>query len=111
MINVDREIQQAVLNAKKFIGFTKLEKLVHADPSGKSSHDLLLRLKVVEQELTKMASQPGNGAVALQARALASAVVSTQEVIQLAWKHHHGKKLTPPVKEPTASVRATKVIA
>ncbi|XVJ70522.1 MAG: hypothetical protein HEQ39_13455 [Rhizobacter sp.] len=112
MINVNREIQQAVLNARKFIGFTKLEHLVHADLSGKSSLDLLQRLKVIEQELAKMASQTGNSPVVQQAKALGSAVATTQEVIQLAWKHHHGKALNARPKDATpANVRATKVIA
>jgi hypothetical protein len=112
MINVEREIQQAVLNAKKFVGFTKLERLVHADLSGKSSQELLQRLRVIEQELTKMAAHPASGAVALQARALGSAVATTQEVIQLAWKHHHGRNLAHRVQDTApASVRATKVLA
>jgi hypothetical protein len=112
MKNLDPRWQQVLLNARHFIGYTKLEHLVHADATGLHSLDMLKRLLAVEQELAKLPCAPQSAMSPQQLKALQAAVRTTQEVIRLTWKHHHGKSLdSNSAANKPAPTRLTKVMA
>lgn len=84
-------------NHQPSTGCTRLEYMIHADPTGKGSLELLQRLVAVQTELGQLVGRPQGPRAAEpsleQLNALKTAVQVGQDVIRLLWQHQHGRSL------------------
>lgn len=99
-------LHRTVLAARQFVGFTKLDHLIHADAQGQTTCNLLTQLGEIEAELTRLASSASTSSTRLQAHTLHRAVTAAQSTLKLAWQRHHGRALMPTTQPATRLQRA-----